>query len=70
VLEANACRYNGKPPEELDSTHKQRQKRAIAEYLAAIGAAGAIEPRTVCTSPAAAARVVMALRSRTALPGS
>jgi transposase len=36
VLEANASRYHGKPPEELDWTDTQRQKRAVAEYLAAI----------------------------------
>ena len=36
VLEANASRYHGKAPEELDWTDKQRQTRAIAEYLAAL----------------------------------
>ena len=36
VLEANASRYHGKPPEELDWTEKQRQTRAVAEYLAAL----------------------------------
>ena len=36
VLEANASRYHGKPPEELDRSDKQRQRRAVAEYLAAI----------------------------------
>ena len=38
VLEANASRYHGKPPAELDWTDAQRQKRAVAEYLAAIDA--------------------------------
>src|SRR6185503_4616921 len=38
VLEANASRYHGKPPAELDWTDAQRQKRAVAEYLAAIEA--------------------------------
>jgi transposase len=38
VMEANASRYHGKAPEELDWTEKQRQKRAVAEYLAAIEA--------------------------------
>ena len=38
VLEANASRYHGKPPTELDWTDAQRQKRAVAEYLAAIDA--------------------------------
>lgn len=38
VLEANASRYRGKPPAELDWTDAQRQKRAVAEYLAAIDA--------------------------------
>lgn len=39
VLEANASRYHGKPPWELDWTNAQRQKRAVAEYLAALDAA-------------------------------
>lgn len=38
VLEANASRYRGKPPAELDWTDAQRRKRAVAEYLAAIDA--------------------------------
>src|SRR5262249_35041293 len=33
VMEANASRYHGKAPNELDWTEKQRQKRAVAEYL-------------------------------------
>src|SRR6186997_1833421 len=36
VLEANASRYHGKPPAELDWTDAQRQKRAVAEYLLAL----------------------------------
>ena len=36
VLEANASRYHGKAPAELDWTEKQRQTRAVAEYLAAL----------------------------------
>src|SRR3954451_14680280 len=36
VMEANASRYHGKAPDELDWTEKQRQKRAVAEYLAAV----------------------------------
>ena len=32
-MEANASRYHGKAPNELDWTEKQRQKRAVAEYL-------------------------------------
>jgi hypothetical protein len=43
VMEANASRYHGKAPDELDWTEKQRQKRAVAEYLAALGAEAAIE---------------------------
>ena len=35
-IEANASRYHGKPPEELDWSEKQRQRRAVAEYLAAL----------------------------------
>src|SRR5437667_7157771 len=34
VIEANASRYHGKAPNELDWTNAQRQKRAVAEYLA------------------------------------
>ena len=44
VLEANASRYHGKPPEELDWTDKQRQTRAVAEYLAALDEAGEPDP--------------------------
>ena len=40
---ANASRYHGKAPDELDWTEKQRQKRAVAEYLAALEAEAAIE---------------------------
>src|SRR3989449_3137661 len=43
VMEANASRYHGKAPEELDWTEKQRQKRAVAEYLAALEAESAAE---------------------------
>ena len=38
VMEANASRYHGKAPDEIDWTEKQRQKRAVAEYLAALEA--------------------------------
>jgi transposase len=41
VMEANASRYHGKAPDEVDWTDAQRQKRAVAEYLAAIEAEGA-----------------------------
>jgi IS5 family transposase len=34
--EANASRYHGKATDEIDWTEKQRQKRAVAEYLAAL----------------------------------
>jgi hypothetical protein len=37
-MEANASRYHGKAPDELDSTNAQRQKRAVAEYLAGLEA--------------------------------
>jgi len=43
VIEANASRYHGKAPDELDWTGKQRQKRAVAEYLAALEAEAAAE---------------------------
>src|SRR5580765_3606189 len=38
VMEANASRYHGKAPDELDWTDVQRQKRAVAEYVAAVEA--------------------------------
>ena len=38
VMEANASRYHGKVPDELDWTDAQRQKRAVAEYLAGLEA--------------------------------
>src|SRR5215470_4505525 len=38
VMEANASRYHGKAPDELGWTDAQRQKRAVAEYLAALEA--------------------------------
>jgi len=38
VMEANASRYHGKAPDELDWTNAQRQKRAVGEYLAALEA--------------------------------
>jgi hypothetical protein len=43
VIEANASRYHGKAPEELNWTEKQRQKRAVAEYLAALEAEATAE---------------------------
>jgi transposase len=44
VLEANASRYHGRAPAELDWTEKQRQTRAIAEYLAALDKAAEPNP--------------------------
>ena len=44
LLEANASRYHGKAPEELDWTEKQRQTRAVAEYLAALDEAAEPNP--------------------------
>ena len=41
AMEANARRYHGKPPTEHDWTDAQRQKRAVAEFLAAIEAEAA-----------------------------
>jgi transposase len=43
VMEANASRYHGKAPNELDWTEKQRQTRAVAEYLSALDAEAAAE---------------------------
>ena len=36
VMEANASRYRGKAPDEIDWTQSLRQSRAVAEYLAAL----------------------------------
>ena len=44
VLEANASRYHGKASDELDWTDKQRQRCAVAEYLAALDAATEPDP--------------------------
>ena len=38
VMEANASRYHGKAPNELDWTDAQRQTRTVAEYLAGLDA--------------------------------
>src|ERR1700757_3607041 len=43
VMEEKPSRYHGKAPEEIDWTEKQRQKRAVAEYLAALDAEVAAE---------------------------
>jgi IS5 family transposase len=43
VMEANASRYHGKAPNEFAWTEKQRQKRAVAEYLSALDAEAAAE---------------------------
>jgi hypothetical protein len=37
-MEANASRYYGKAPDELDWSDAQRQKRAVVEYLAGLEA--------------------------------
>ena len=37
VIEANANRYRGKTPDDLHWTDEQKQRRAGAEYLAAVG---------------------------------
>jgi transposase len=36
VMEANASRYHGKAPDEIDWSQSERQSRAVAEYLAAL----------------------------------
>jgi transposase len=46
VMEANASRYHGKAPDEIEWTEKQRQKRAVAEYLAALEAEAATKDDT------------------------
>jgi hypothetical protein len=44
VMEANAIRYHGKAPDELDWTDVQRQKHAVAEYLAGLEAEAQVQP--------------------------
>ena len=44
VFEANASRYHGKAPEELDWSERKRQTRAVAEYLAALDEAAEPNP--------------------------
>src|ERR1700756_2137983 len=46
VMEANASRYHGKAPNELDWTDAQRQRRAVSEYLAALEAEARVERDT------------------------
>src|SRR5215472_8784349 len=48
VMEANASRYHGKPPDELDWTDAQRQKRAVAEYLAGLEAEAQVQQDRDC----------------------
>ena len=36
VMEANASRYHGKPPDEIDWSVPERQTRAVAEFLASL----------------------------------
>src|SRR4030081_1054434 len=43
VMEANASRYYGKAPDELDWSDAQRQTRAVAEYLAGLEAEAQVE---------------------------
>ena len=43
VMEANASRYHGKAPNELDWTDAQRQKRSVAEYLAGLEAEAQVQ---------------------------
>src|SRR6476620_3146438 len=43
VMEADASRYHGKAPDELDWTDAQRQKRAVAEYLAKLEAEAQVQ---------------------------
>jgi hypothetical protein len=43
VMEANASRYHGKAPDELDWTDVQRQRRAVAEYLAGLEAEAQVQ---------------------------
>jgi hypothetical protein len=42
-MEANASRYHGKAPDEPDWTDAQRQKPAVAEYLAGLEAEGRVQ---------------------------
>ena len=42
-METNARRYHGKAPGEFDWTDAQRQKRAVAEYLAGLEAEARVQ---------------------------
>jgi transposase len=44
VIEADASRYHGKTPDEVDWSAPQRQSRAVAEYLAAVETAAEPNP--------------------------
>ena len=52
VMEANASRYHGKAPGELDWTDTQRQKRAVAEYLAGLEVKAQRHERRLCQEAA------------------
>jgi hypothetical protein len=43
MMEANASRYYGKAPDELDWSDAQRRKRAVAEYLAGLEAEAPVQ---------------------------
>src|SRR5258708_22068513 len=43
VMEANASRYHGKAPDELEWSDAQRQKRAVAQYLAGLEAQAPVQ---------------------------
>jgi hypothetical protein len=62
VMEANASRYHGKAPNELDWTDAQRQKRAVAEYLAGLDAEPRRRPRKAGTAAVAAPPEIRAQR--------
>ena len=69
VMEANASRYHGKAPDELDWTDAQRQKRAVAEYLAALEAeAGPQEERNAAMAMAQKVDESLALTASRRLP--
>ena len=45
VMEANASRYHGKAPDEIEWAEPERQTRAVKEYLAALEAESEPQPR-------------------------
>jgi hypothetical protein len=71
VLEANASRYHGKAPEELDWGAPERQTRAVREYLSALDEAAETTPRVdLATASLGQARRMRTRRPRRGPPNN